>query len=216
MTNQELRLAVLRMTYDAYERGALPLQEEQYIEAFRGEINGDPRPAIINALDILEQSGNIIAQRSEYTVPPYTGYFVKGITPKGVGVFEESGDLRPQGSPATFNFNGPVGSVQQGNHNTAHVVQNVGGDIGKLVEALIALRDATAADDNATIVNTLAAQAIEEASRTQSVTDRLTRLVTGIGTFIQTSGAAIPAYQALYLAAPHVGIHGLPPPPTSP
>ena len=113
-------------------------------------------------------------------------------------------------------FNAPVGNVQVGDHSTAHITQNIGGDIGQLVDALIALREQTAAESSQSAINALAVQAVEEALKHRSVTNRLAGFLMGIGQLVQSSGAILPAYNLVYAVAPALNVHGLPTPPASP
>ncbi|HEY4442308.1 MAG TPA: hypothetical protein VGN14_17745, partial [Candidatus Elarobacter sp.] len=77
-----------QMTYDASERGELPLQTGNYVEAFKGQIDGDPWPQVNSALESLMASHAIIADRQEYAEPPYLTLLVRAITPTGIEIIE--------------------------------------------------------------------------------------------------------------------------------
>jgi hypothetical protein len=206
VANDELRAAILRATNDANNDQRLPLTAMDYLEAL--SLTEDGWTDVSNALRYLMEKGFIRASAVPVVGRKGAAFTVSGITPAGID--EVEGSTKPQ--PGAVHFHGPVGAAQIGNHNTANVVQSFGADFQALVDALIAFRDDTSRDDSAAALHVLASQAASEAQSQGSITVRLAKLVIGIGVLIQTSGAIIPAYQALYLAASHLGIHGLPPP----
>lgn len=213
VTKDELRIALLRMTNDVHDAGRLPMNSAEYLNALN--LDEEAWTCVSNGLKYLWEKGFIVASGVPVVGRMGAAFVVSGITPAGIDEVEltsRRGVPRPAGD---VHFHGPVGSAQIGDHNTASVVQNVSADVSALVDALIALRDATADDASQSAAHALAEQAIGEVSAHNSVTARLNSLLLGIGNVIQSSGAALPAYRALYLAAPHLGIHGLPPPPSS-
>jgi hypothetical protein len=197
-------MEILKVTNDANDEQRLPLTTLDYLEALG--LPEDAWTEVSTALQYLSDKRLIVASSVPVIGRKGAAFTVARITPQGID--EVEGTAKPQ--PGTVNFHGPVGAAQIGNHNTTNVVQNVGADFQALIDALIALRDETMDDASTSAVNALALQAIDEAKAHGSVTDRLKSLVMGIAMLVQTSGAAIPAYQALYLLGPHLGIHGLP------
>lgn len=212
MTNDELRFALLKLTYEASEKGKLPLQTAEYLQELGPTIgDGDTVTRVGSALEYLMDRGLIVASRLPAMNDP-TLHLVKRITSKGTDAIEN-----PKGHPevvsSPVHFYGPIGAVQIGNQNTAQVTQNIGADLNAFVDALTALRN-VAASNGHIAVEILAASAIDEASTKRTVTDKLRSILPALGPIIQTSAALIPAYRALCVAASAVGIN-LPPPPAS-
>lgn len=212
----------MTLTKNANSAGSLPLQTPDYLT----RLNFRPDDAlnwnrIREEIEYLSDAGLITSRKLPLGNELVATHAVTSITAKGVDVVEQSGELSfPRTGPV---FNAPVGSVQIGDNNSAFVTQYMSADLRSVIEALIALRRSTAHDAAAAKVHSLADEAIAEASKTNAVTDRLKAIILSLGllftaseALVQTTGAAIPAYQALYIAAPHIGIHGLPPPPTTP
>lgn len=166
------------------------------------------RRLVRRALEYLADKGFIRVVRAG----PKLELVVVGISAEGIDEVERPHRHTSERSGA-IHFNAAVGNVQVGDHNTAHVTQNVGGDLEQLVDALIALRDETAHDPSQAAVNAVAVQAVEELTKHRSVTDRLSGYLQGLGQLVQSTGAVMPAYNAIYALAPALNIHGLPPPP---
>jgi hypothetical protein len=201
-----MRKAILGATRDIDVSTVRPMSAISYV-AHLGLAEGELR-SVQRALEYLQGKGylrTVVAGRQRHRI-------VVGITAEGIDEMERPDDYAKPRSEE-IHFNAAVGSVQVGDHNTAHITQNIGGDIGQLIEALIALRQQTATDPTHSAINALAAQAVEEASKQRSVTDRLAGFLMGIGQVVQSTGAMLPAYHLIYAVAPALNVHGLPPPP---
>ena len=207
MDDKELRLAILRITRDSDVQVRRPMFASDYLSRV-GLPQGELR-RVQRALNYLHEKRCLEVVRAG----PQLLDLVVGIKAEGIDMLERPEDHGKQHTGPIFNA--PVGSVQVGNHNTAHVTQNVGGDLKQLVDALMALRDDTAHDPTRAAVHAVAAQAVDEVTQHHSVTARLTGFLHGLGQLVQSTGAVVPAYNAIYALAPALNIHGLPPPPSS-
>jgi len=114
--------------------------------------------------------------------------------------------------PSVLNFYSPVGVVQTGPGATAHVIQNLGGqDKEALVQALEHVRQdlirvTEVAGFSRQEVVELVDDARTELEKSRPNGLRLTNILTGIATTIQTAGSLQPAYQALKAALLPLGI----------
>ncbi len=112
----------------------------------------------------------------------------------------------------TFNIYSPVGAIQTGPHATATIIQNLGTDerraldaaLKVLQESLNAVRETTGLNSEELIEITVAARAELEKSKPNG--SLLASLLAGLATAVQTVGALEPAYTTLKAAAAAVGI----------
>jgi hypothetical protein len=108
---------------------------------------------------------------------------------------------------------GNVGAMQIGDHNNAHVLQNVEGANAALIDALAKLRQELAKRPNAAAIDVLCEQTANEV-QAAGISEKARGMLGGIAQLVQTVGAVPGAYPLLVAAAHAAGVT-LPALPTS-
>jgi hypothetical protein len=119
-----------------------------------------------------------------------------------------------EGVASVYQFYAPVGAVVSGSHASASVVQNIGAQervelsaaLERILEGVVGALEDVGQERRDDLVE-LVREAREEIDRPRPNGLRLTSVLQGIGSAVQTIASVEPAYQTLKGAAALIGVH---------
>lgn len=159
----------------------------------------------------LKNSFDLVLQRIGQHDPPARDRFVKELGEVQVQAGKEAvADLRihrAKDDKPQYNFHGPMGAVQIGDHNTAEVNQTVNQPAAELIRALAALQESVrqnAETDGA------AAVAVVESARAEvgahGFTERARAMLVRLPALVPFAADIGPAYELVRAAAGALGV----------
>jgi hypothetical protein len=196
MTNAEIRQAVLRAVYDMHHERVLPKWSGDVVS----RLPRTPGPSV--DLATVDAAIDYLVERKLVQTRPAPGLGAGG-GPKhlvqsilAAGIDEIDHPARERAPTHTHNnFNGPVGSVQMGDHNSAHVTQHIGSSFEDLITALEQIRSSTEGSPETEEVAQLATSAIKEIKRGNGFSDRLKAVLLSLAYAFPALGAIHPSYE---------------------
>jgi hypothetical protein len=201
MTDHELRIEVLKYSVAAARAGDMPLQIPSYLQALN--LRPDEAHNVSRAIEYLVDDGVLEGKSIKSIGQNFAHWVVQRVTKAGYDAVEPPpGASKPQPN-LTQHFSGPVGAVQIGDGNVAHVQQSLGENERAIIAALEALIEELRPRADAYGIVVLAESAVAEIKTSKTITEKAKFAISSIGTIVRTLGETPSAYNLLVEAAKH-------------